>query len=126
MRFHPGLVFAIALLPAAARAGCPASATSAAFASDGRYPVGQRTLALVDPSRATAAYKSTPGATSRTLTTEVWYPAAAGATPPAIARGGPFPLVINSPGLGDNRRGEEYYARSLASRGYVVASIDFP
>src|SRR5262249_9538386 len=34
--------------------------------------------------------------------------------------------VINSPGFMDNRLGESYYCISLASRGYVVASIDFP
>src|SRR5262249_31604118 len=31
-----------------------------------------------------------------------------------------------SPGLLDVREGEAYYAEALASRGYVVASLDFP
>lgn len=115
-------------VPGACRAlaGCPADATTAAFGAPGAYPVGERTLTLVDTSRATPPHASDPGSPTRTLKTEVWYPGAAAGIDVALASGGPFPIVLNSPGLLDNRLGEAYYARLLASRGFVVASPDFP
>ena len=126
MLTRPLLSLMLLLAPVAARAACPASATSAAFVADGRYAAGMRTLALVDTSRSVAAYKSQPGSASRPLLVDVWYPASAAGDSTPLAHGGPFPLVINSPGLGDNRTGEQYYLRSLATRGFVAASIDFP
>ena len=98
----------------------------------GKYGVGHRQLALVDATRGTDAWAGRPAATSRTLPTEVWYPIAdaSGGTTPVegalLASGGPFPLVVNSPGLGDAGPGEAYVGVALASRGYVVASPTFP
>jgi predicted dienelactone hydrolase len=98
----------------------------------GRYGVGHRQLNLVDPTRGTAAWAGRPGSTSRTLPTEVWYPIAdptGGLTPvegAELASGAKFPLVVNSPGLGDAGPGEAYVGVALASRGYVVASPTFP
>jgi predicted dienelactone hydrolase len=120
------LVLVMVVLPSLARAACPPDATSAAFGAPGRYAVGERTLMLVDTTRATPPHASDAGAPERKLVTEVWYPGASDGQDVAVAPGGPFPLVVNSPGLLDYRKGEEYYARILASRGFVVASIDFP
>jgi predicted dienelactone hydrolase len=119
-------VLALLSLAGVALAGtCPPDATTASFAAPGKFAVAEETLTLVDTSRATPPHASAPGASSRTLKTELWYPtSAAGAHD--LAKGGPFPLIVNSPGLLDNRMGEKYYAQALASRGFVVASIDFP
>jgi predicted dienelactone hydrolase len=98
----------------------------------GRYGVGHRKLDLVDKTRGTAAWAGRPESSSRSLPTEVWYPtadASGGLTPvegAELASGGKFPLVVNSPGLGDAGPGEAYVGVALASRGYVVASPTFP
>ena len=98
----------------------------------GKYGVGHRQLPLVDTTRGTDAWGGRPAADSRPLPTEVWYPIATpngGATPvedQPLASGGPFPLIVNSPGLGDAGPGEAYAGIALASRGYVVASPTFP
>ncbi|KMW59999.1 putative lipoprotein signal peptide [Candidatus Rhodobacter oscarellae] len=84
----------------------------------------------------------------RDLTVEIWYPAADGAEgtrtltanlrDPAIqvelqgqamrdadvAEGGPWPLVIVSHGYPGNRYLMSHLAENIASKGYVVASID--
>jgi predicted dienelactone hydrolase len=116
-------------MPALAR--CPADATTAAFLAPGPYAVGIRSLTLVDSTRQTPPHNGLPGLPSRTLPTQVWYPAVgtAGAAPvpdASLAAGGPFPLVINSHGFGDINFGESYLAIALARRGFVVASPTFP
>ncbi len=123
------LVVALCPLPALAR--CPADATTAAFLAPGPYAVGVRSLTLVDSSRPTQAHAGLPALPSRTLPTQVWYPATGspGAAPvpdALLAAGGPFPLVINSHGFGDINIGEAYLAIALARRGFVVASPTFP
>lgn len=42
------------------------------------------------------------------------------------AVGGPFPIVLFSPGLGGVRTQNTAWAEELASRGYVVAALDHP
>jgi predicted dienelactone hydrolase len=123
------LVLAASAVPALAR--CPADATTAAFLAPGPYAVGVRSLTLVDSSRQTPAQAGLPALPSRTLPTQIWYPATgpAGSAPVAdapLASGGPFPLIANSHGLGDLNVGEAYLAIALARRGFVVASPTFP
>ncbi|HTD26201.1 MAG TPA: hypothetical protein VK649_04470, partial [Candidatus Elarobacter sp.] len=119
----------VLVLAPAARALCPPEATTATYLQSS-FGVGVRTLDLVDRSRRTPPHAGLPGSRVRTLTVEVWYPAAPGETGPVrdapLAAERPFPLVVNSPGLLDSRGGELYYTAHLASRGFVVASIDFP
>lgn len=105
----------------------------------GPFPVGVRTLALVDETRG-----------GRALPTEVWYPttdahvgrdlAAASQDayllvpgfPPvpqhavrdAEPRAGRFPLVAFSHGFGGHRRQSTFLCTHLASHGYVVAAVD--
>ena len=121
-------VLVLAAAPAA-RAACPPEATTATYLQRS-FGVGVRTLELVDHSRRTPPHAGLPGSRVRALTVEVWYPAAPGPTAPVrdapLPAGGPFPLVVNSPGLFDSRGGELYYTAHLAGRGFVVASIDFP
>ena len=63
------------------------------------------------------------------LVVELWYPAAAAnedETRDAPMNAGRFPLVVHSHGFQDNRRGEAYLARHLASHGFLVAAPDYP
>ena len=120
----------VAAAPAFARK-CPADATTAAFLAPGPYAVGVRSLTFVDSTRQTPAHASLPALPSRTLPTQVWYPAQApaGAAPVAnapLAAGGPFPFVASSHGLGEVNVGEAYLAIALARRGFVVAAPTFP
>src|SRR5262245_27901557 len=86
-------------------ARCPTDATTVAFLAPGPYAVGVRSLTLVDSSRQTPPHAGLPALPSRTLPTQIWYPATgpAGAAPVAdapLASGGPFPLIANSHGFG--------------------------
>jgi predicted dienelactone hydrolase len=118
----------------------------------GKHAVGVKTLNLVHPGQADIL-RFKAGAPmpvyDRPLTVEVWYPAAPGATgngqykvftrdgktevlltgralreaPPDRAAG-PYPLLIVSHGYPGNRFLLSHLAENLASKGYVVASID--
>ena len=108
--------------------------TSAQVLQPGPYGVGVTTMTFVDASRPTMPNGTHAGAPSRTLVTEIWYPAetVSNATTPqtrdaALAHAGePYPLVIYSHGFISNRSGGAYLAQHLASHGYIVASPDFP
>jgi predicted dienelactone hydrolase len=117
----------LAALPAVSGARCRRPADSAVFGARGPHRVGVRTLTFVDTSRSTPPHGRFPGAPTRTLVTEVWYPAAtAGRDVPADPAGAPYPLVIHSHALLDSRLGERYLTEHLASHGYVVAAPDYP
>jgi len=120
----------------------------------GAYDIGVRTLAFTDPDRPDVLNTPKGGETAyydRKLTVEVWYPAllAAGQRPggdyttatrnPAITatlhgravrdaatltNTGAMPLVIISHGYPGNRYLMSHLGENLASKGYVVASID--
>ncbi|WP_412555022.1 alpha/beta hydrolase family protein [Shimia sp. MIT1388] len=121
-----------------------------ALAPYGDLPVGVTTRTFVHPDQLDVL-NSTEGTLARydrALTVEIWYPAAAG-TPPGstyetvlrdpslsatltgrAARDatpkaeGPFPLVVISHGYPGNRLLLSHLGENLASKGYVVASID--
>ena len=123
------------------------------LAAFGERAVGVRTLEVVDPDRVDILYV-TRGAEAprydRPLTLEVWYPAALpdgaaeGGTYEVVTRdgtpaqltgravrdaepgvdGGPYPLVVLSHGYPGNRFLLAHFGENLASKGYVVASID--
>src|SRR5262245_41692775 len=124
------------------------------LAAYGQYAIGVRTLQVTDTNRPDILNTKEGGATARydrTLTIEVWYPATLAAgqkaggeyrtitRDPAIATtlygkavrdaaplasGGPFPLVIVSHGYPGNRFLMSHLTENLASKGFVVASID--
>jgi dienelactone hydrolase len=96
------------------------------------YAVGTRTLTFVDPSRPTSPNGSFPGAPTRTLPTEFWYPAtgadggAPAADTPPDRQHGPYPLVLFAHGYNVT---PDFYAPLLerwAAAGYVVAAPVFP
>ncbi|NNF44967.1 MAG: amidohydrolase family protein [Phycisphaerales bacterium] len=115
-------------------------------APEGPHPVGTVTYEWQDPTRRCAA--SPHGGDLRTIVVQIWYPAAnadapnapysalsadyrhvdgnARLRPPFAAMATPSPLVVISPGRGVERYGYTTIAEELASRGYVVASVDMP
>lgn len=123
-------------------------------AAYGPLAIGVRTLTVTDRDRADVLATKAGGPVTRrdrTLTIEVWYPAAAGQAPgteyrtvsrdpsrTVILRGkavrdaapdtgaAPFPLVILSHGYPGNRYLLSHLGENLASKGFVVASIDHP
>ena len=123
------------------------------LAAHGDSPVGVRTITVTNPDQVDILKvedgKDLPRY-DRPLTLEVWYPAAAGTAPggtyddvflrdgvtkvqlngravrdaePASA-GAAYPLVIISHGYPGNRFLMSHLGENLASKGYVVASID--
>ena len=124
------------------------------LASFGDYNIGVRTTTVVDSGRVDILNTARGGETAhydRSLTLEIWYPAAlsGGQTPggqyQAITRNpeitatlygkavrdaapltsdGKFPLVIISHGYPGNRYLLSHLGENLASKGYIVASID--
>jgi predicted dienelactone hydrolase len=98
--------------------GPPADSMSATLLEPGPYAVIERDLTFIDESRPTRENGDFPGAATRTLPTTLWYPRG------EVAGG--MPLVVYCHGFMSNRQGGNYLARALASRGYLVASADFP
>ncbi len=128
--------------------------TAPDLAPYGSHAIGVRTLRATDPNRPDILKTTAGGPTARydrTLTLEVWYPAALAGTERAggdyraitrdpavtvtlrgravrdaapLAAGAPFPLVIVSHGYPGNRYLMSHLAENLASKGYVVTSID--
>ncbi len=122
------------------------------LAAYGSYAIGVRTIQVADRNRPDILNTKEGEPTARydrTLTLEVWYPAVASAAPageyrtiardPAIpvtlhgravrdaaplAGSGAFPLVIISHGYPGNRLLLSHMGENLASKGFVVASID--
>src|SRR5581483_992963 len=124
------------------------------LAAYGRYDIGVRTVQVTDRNRPDIL-RAAPGQPTprydRTLTLEIWYPAALLAGQAAggdyrvvtrdptvsatlhgkavrdaqpLAAGAPFPLVIISHGYPGNRFLMSHLAENLASKGYVTVSID--
>lgn len=126
------------------------------LANYGKYDLGVRTLQATDRNRPDILNTRAGGATARadrTFTLEVWYPAirsdaaaaareyrttTADPTVPVVLRGravrdaaplksdAPFPLVIVSHGYPGNRYLLSHLCENLASKGFVVVSIDHP
>ncbi len=123
------------------------------LAAPGDYKIGVQTMTFIDRNQIDVANTEAEGGIARAdraLTVEVWYPASAdtvpGGTYQAFIRDGvveatlqgqamrdatpfadeAFPLVILSHGYPGNRFLMAHLGENLASKGYVVASIDHP
>lgn len=122
------------------------------LAAHGDLPIGVRTVEVTNADQidiANTTANGEPPRYERTLTLEIWYPAAEGTgnegTYETVLRdgetevtltgrgvrdaepateGGPYPLVIISHGYPGNRFLMSHLAENLATKGYVVASID--
>jgi predicted dienelactone hydrolase len=96
-------------------------------------PIGVTTRTWTDSTRPTPQNGTAPALTSRTLVTEIWYPAANSGDAAAptvrdapVAPGGPFPLVLFVHGSSSGRLLSTFLTIALARAGYVVAAADFP
>lgn len=127
--------------------------TAPELAEFGGYDVGVRTLVVVDRDRIDVLNTPRGGETAyydRKLTLEIWYPAdlqgvAPGTQYKAVTRNpevtatligravrdsqpvrtdGPYPLIIISHGYPGNRFLMSHTGENLASKGYIVVSID--
>jgi predicted dienelactone hydrolase len=89
-------------------------------------------LHLVDDTRSTPPNGVYAGTTNRKLDVEVWYPSTLPPAPTSVrdapldTSGARYPLIVHGHALQDNRLGESYLTEHLASRGYIVAAVDFP
>ena len=93
----------------------------------GTYQVASTTRTLVDPERPTPPANTYPGAPSRTIMVEVWYPSVSGGIDtPMDLSGAPYPLVVLGHGFFGSRTLSSFLTEHLASYGYVVAAPDFP
>ena len=119
-------------VPPAASAPPSSSRALSALPTDRSYAVGTRSITFVDPSRPTSANGDFPGAPTRTLPTEFWYPAAGATGAPAQPDAtpdrthGPYPLVLFSHGYDVT---PDFYSALLArwaAAGYVVAAPTYP
>jgi fermentation-respiration switch protein FrsA (DUF1100 family) len=99
---------------------------------DGPFAVGTRSFTFVDGSRVTKAHDGQPQLPSRTLPTQVWYPAQGEPggpdkpDAPADKAHGPYPLVVFSHGFGANGTVYGPLVREWVKAGYVVAAPTFP
>jgi predicted dienelactone hydrolase len=98
--------------------GPPAGSVSEIALAAGDYDVSFHELTLVDGSRPTPENGSYPGADSRTLIINLWFPDEA-------VEGG-SPLIVYSHGFMSNRNEGDYLAQALARQGYIVAAPDYP
>lgn len=90
----------------------------------GPFAVAHDYFDLVDPSRPTVPNESYPGAATRTLATNLWYPLAAEGAPAAAP--GRHPVLLYSHGFMSWGTEGRYLDEHLASRGYIVIAPDFP
>ena len=96
------------------------------------FAVGSVTHTFVDTSRPTMAHGGAPAQPSRTLVTDVFYPAAGQPGPvphsgaPADKAAGSFPLVVYAHGSGGSKAETAALLASWAAAGYVVAAPEFP
>jgi fermentation-respiration switch protein FrsA (DUF1100 family) len=112
----------------ASTAGC--AKDDAAQRTTGPYPVGTRSLALVDKTRPTPAFGDSPELSSRTVTTDVWYPAAGDpstpSTPDAPAATGPFPVIVFNHGQQGDPQQYTAAFEMWTRAGYVVVAPRHP
>jgi fermentation-respiration switch protein FrsA (DUF1100 family) len=107
----------------------------AAFGDDSRdatgpYAVGTRSVTFVDDDRPTPAFGASPALPTRTVVTDLWYPAEGEPKAPAKAGApaadGPFPVIVFNHG----QQGEpQQYTPSFetwARAGYLVAAPRHP
>ena len=92
------------------------------------FAMGTRQATYVDESRPIKKSMGFEGAATRRLDVRIWYPAepAGHGALPALARGGPFPLVIYSHGTFGSADNAMHIVRHLVAHGYIVAAPDYP
>jgi len=102
---------------------------STAQASEPAFAIGAIEKSFTDVTRKIKASSGFAGAAQRRLDVMVWYPSTTvkdGSGRPAIAGGGPWPLVIYSHGTYSRPDSAMHLVRELVARGYVVAAPNYP
>jgi predicted dienelactone hydrolase len=100
-----------------------------AQANEPAFGIGATETSYVDASRKIKASSGFPGAAERRLDVMIWYPstlARNGSGRPALAPGGPWPLVIYSHGTFSKPDSAMHLVSELVRRGYVVAAPNYP
>jgi fermentation-respiration switch protein FrsA (DUF1100 family) len=96
----------------------------------GPYRVGTRSVTFVDGTRPTPAFGASPAKDSRTLVTDMWYPAEgdpeARPAAEAPAAEGQFPLIVFNHGQQGEPRQYAPSFETWARAGYVVAAPRHP
>ena len=93
------------------------------------FPVAHTSMTFVDTNRSSPARGDTPAQAERTLTTTIYYPAAAtptAATPTPPVAAGPFPLIVFAHGYDAQASMYAHLLEDLARGGYIVAAPEFP
>ncbi len=128
-----GTVGAAALAVTSCSPAHPSPGSSGAgahkLAAIGTYPVGTRTVTLVDRSRPTPANGPFPGSTVRTLVTTFVYPARRGTSgrdAPVDRSQGALPVVVFGHGFDSVPADYSRILTQWASAGLVVAAPSFP
>jgi fermentation-respiration switch protein FrsA (DUF1100 family) len=101
-----------------------------AVETTGPYRVGTRSVTFVDDSRPTPAFGASPAVGTRTVITDLWYPADGnpdeGPLPDGPAADGPFPLIVFNHGQ-QGEPGQYALSFELWTRaGYVIAAPRHP
>lgn len=104
---------------------------AAELTAPGPFGIGVRTVTFIDENRETPPHQGLPGEPSRTLGTEIWYPAASASSVPVRdalldAESGPYPLIVFSHGFMASGKMYAEIAEHLAGHGYLVAAPDYP
>ena len=101
-----------------------AALESAKRLQPGSHDVDYFDITLTDTTRPSQAHGEFEGSDSRVLKTRIWYPGdlLKEGKPAAAA----LPLLIYSHGFMSMRTGGAYLAEHMASKGYVVAAMDYP
>ena len=106
------------------------NSSSASQRTTGPYAVGTRTLTFVDETRETPAFGDAAAQPTRTVVTDVWYPAAGDpatpSTPDAVAAEGPFPVIVFNHGQQGDPQQYTLAFEMWTRAGYVVAAPRHP
>lgn len=97
---------------------------SAERLKDGPFGVTYYDVTLTDTTRPSQAHGEFEGSDSRALKTRIWYPSEL--LSEGRAAEDALPLLIYSHGFMSMRTGGSYLAEHMASRGYIVAAMDYP
>src|SRR5262245_58317149 len=130
---HPRvtLLSLVALVSVSVSSTAHAGGKTDRLLEQGDYGSGLASLPLVDTTRPTPPNGTFPGASSRSLPTLVWYPAAdrsanqaTGALPATNPDG--FPMIVFGHGITSSAAAGSFVAAHLATHGYIVVAPDFP
>ena len=106
--------------------GSCGNSSSASQRTTGPYAVGTRSLTFVDETRETPAFGDAAAQPTRTVVTDVWYPAAGDpatpSTPDAVAAKGPFPVIVFNHGQQGDPQQYTLAFEMWTRAGYVVAA----